>query len=44
MDGFSEDEIVVVVDVSAALRLEAVPSNRTNTILAIFMTIFCLRF
>jgi hypothetical protein len=38
MDGFSEEESVVVVAV-LALRLEAVPSNRTIRILAACMRI-----
>jgi hypothetical protein len=39
MDGFSEDERVVVVGVSCALRLEAVPNNRTIRILGIFIPV-----
>ena len=38
-EGFSEDDIVVVVPVAAALRQEAAPNSRTIRILAIFMRI-----
>jgi hypothetical protein len=38
MDGFSEDESVVVVAVNAALRLEAALSNKTISIVVAFIT------